>query len=131
MQAITRRLFLYSAVAGAAPVMTHVLLGQATPAWVERLRHPGYGTCGRCKRPWAVVASHDTTYYTAPDGMTSSGIFALCKHCWQELATPSERLPYYQHVVDQWEAGSRADKHHGLLWAEVRMLVHAAVMRGE
>ncbi len=66
-------------------------------ATVERILAPGYGTCGKCKRPWKYVQGHSTTY--TEDG--SRGCFPLCEECWESLF-PDERLPYYKELYNRW-----------------------------
>lgn len=78
-----------------------------------RLRHPGWGTCGRCGTPWACTEGHSTPYEWSgyrwqPRGAiecrVSSSMFPLCELCWQELETPEARLPYYEALVLEWNA---------------------------
>lgn len=66
----------------------------------ERLLHPGYSTCYRCDRPWAVVKGHTTMF------SESQGCFPLCEICWRELGTPEARWPYYEMHV--WDAEGHA-----------------------
>jgi hypothetical protein len=96
-----------------------------TPRWGRPLmwwrcllgRASGYGWCGRCKRPWNVVRSHETPY------RPGQGCFPLCEDCWQIL-TPDQRLPYYMALVDKWERqGMPPDE-------ERRMMVRTAAEMG-
>jgi len=74
-----------------------VLLLNIFPSFFARLAAPGYSWCGRCKFPWKFVKSHRTDY------SPSRGVFPLCEKCWEELATPEARLPYYKELYDSWE----------------------------
>jgi hypothetical protein len=76
-----------------------------------------YGTCGRCKRAWALCDMHVTHY------MPPAGCFALCEDCWGEL-TPAERLPYYMALVNRWETRTGED------FTPVRKMISDAATRG-
>lgn len=56
---------------------------------------PGYSTCGRCGFPWAIAKSKDI-----PSG-PHSGIFAICRDCWDELQVAELRKPYYLALLKQ------------------------------
>jgi hypothetical protein len=58
---------------------------------------PTFGSCGRCKIPWALVSPHITRY------SPHAGVFALCEQCWSELMVPGLRLPYYREVFNDWK----------------------------
>jgi hypothetical protein len=63
---------------------------------------PGFSTCGRCEFPWCLVQGRSV------DWSASSGTFALCRDCWDELQIAEYRIPYYhqanQMQHDQWLA---------------------------
>ena len=90
-------------------------------AALERLLSPGLGRCYCCNRPWRTNAQRrvgrntwqqldrmrwwglvgvvpHTTRYTP-----TSGCFPLCEGCWQRLATPQGRYPYYLQLIERWE----------------------------
>lgn len=69
-------------------------------AAMERTLSPGFGTCGKCNRPWKFVDHHTTNY--AFSVSTNDGMFPLCKQCWTELKTPKARLPYYRRLWMDW-----------------------------
>ena len=71
-----------------------------------------YGACARCNRPWPETEIK-VTQYTAEDGC-----FVLCVDCWVELGDAQSRQPYYDALMDTWDAD-----------AELRELVRAAVAR--
>src|ERR1700679_68608 len=58
-----------------------------------RLSFPGYGTCGRCKWPWAVIDGHSTQF------TNGEGCFPLCEQGGKELKIPENRIPYYDALV--------------------------------
>ena len=101
------------------------LFWRRTLSTFEQVRHPGYGTCTRCWRPWATVEGH-STFYTE-----QHGLFPLCEWCWQSLGTPHDRLPYYLGLVAHWEHRHPGPAPSGMTWAEVRQQVQTAVLRGE
>lgn len=63
---------------------------------------PGYSGCGRCGRKWPVCKCHIIQYNA------TSGCFPLCEGCWRELSI-EDRIPYYNDMVDEWEAYSGED----------------------
>ena len=73
-------------------------------ALFERLRHPSYGCCYRCRRPWACVPHHTTRY------SRTRGCFPLCETCWAELESPEARLPYYRSLWTRWVDQGADDK---------------------
>lgn len=87
-------------------------------AMALQLLAPGYSTCMRCNTPWKFADNRSVHYIGVteeqrlawwkdcfPDEVPpprykdriTSGIFALCTLCWDEL-TPEERLPYYEEL---------------------------------
>jgi hypothetical protein len=68
-----------------------------------RRRRPHNSWCARCKLPWPECNSHVTMY------SENEGCFPLCEDCWQELGTPSARLPYYRSMVVWWNTMSEPD----------------------
>jgi hypothetical protein len=70
--------------------------------WAAALRHKryrgGFGRCSRCDTPWNFVHEHSTDYDHG------RGCFPLCEECWEDLATPEARLPFYRVLWEQWWA---------------------------
>jgi hypothetical protein len=92
------------------------LVGRLPLAAVLRCIAPGYSACKRCKMPWAFTQGHCTKWNK------NGGMFPLCEHCWERLS-PSERLPYYKMLWQEWhEWGPVRDP----AWHDVE----AAVMAG-
>lgn len=63
---------------------------------LAKLRFPNTSSCYRCDGSWEIVEEHFTMYTPA------MGCFPLCQYCWEELETPSARLPYYHELFDRW-----------------------------
>lgn len=95
--------------------------GDALRAQASR-RGRGYGTCLRCDYPWSHVDGHSTQY------SNSSGCFPLCEECWQELATPEARMPFYRLLWERWRSDSPDS--NGTPWPEVWEQMRAAVEAG-
>lgn len=107
---------------------------------IERLLHPGYGSCHRCGRSWAVVDGHSTPYHTVEPATThdadnfttisyvSSSCFPLCEQCWKEL-TPEQRLPFYRKLIDGWMSDGSPD-YNGLSWDEIWAELKKNVLAG-
>lgn len=94
--------------------------------FVARLFSPDYSWCKRCRRPWTVAREHSTYY------QQGSGCFPLCRSCWGDL-TPAQRLPFYESLVDSWEAEGRVSglAHlNGVAWPTLRQRVRNAVLDG-
>lgn len=53
----------------------------------------------------------------------SSGICPLCERCWG-LLTPTERLPYYMHLLKFWK------EEEGISMDEIRSEVSKQVLAG-
>jgi hypothetical protein len=69
-------------------------------AALERLARPDFTYCGRCKRPWkegTIGVPEHVTWYSE-----SSGVFALCESCWEQLGSPEARMPFYEENRHQW-----------------------------
>ena len=60
----------------------------------------GTMSCPRCGKTGAFPI-HITEFKT-DDPWGQSGCFVLCEQCWQELATPEARMPYYRGLYDYW-----------------------------
>lgn len=88
--------------------------------WWGRLR--GFGGCYRCGGTWDVAEKHYTPY------MPGRACFPLCETCWQEL-TPSERLPYYDALVDSWLTFAETNA-EVLEYEEARELIREVVAAG-
>lgn len=79
------------------------------PWWLSRRsknflgRFVGFGECKCCHDTWNWKQPHTTEVNEA------RGVFPLCEDCWQELATPEEREPYYNELFDEW---LRVAPHH-------------------
>jgi len=108
---------------------------------VESALSPGYGTCGRCGRPWNRVEEHTTWFQEDPSEPSSKndsdltifvldmGCFPLCEECWGEL-TPKERLPYYRELFNEWTLEAIRDGYEAppkKQWESIR----AAVLAGK
>ena len=105
----------------------------------ERILHPAYGTCSRCKRPWSDAKEHVVEYdnavsdeYLLVEGesfsvyLSGSGCFALCTQCWNECSV-EERIKYYNDLVDRWSIYDATDD--GTPWHITRMKIINAVIR--
>jgi hypothetical protein len=103
---------------------------------------PQYSWCLRCKTTWNLVESRSVNYIACSEEQRrkwwietikqdppprykdypTSGIFALCTECWDQL-TPQERLVYYEelwHMYDRTHDG-RIDQHTvDLSWEEIQ-----------
>ncbi len=66
------------------------------PQYLKSIPASAFSACGRCETSWKYTEGH-TTYYSE-----TSGMFPLCESCWQQL-TPSERLPYYKKLYNDWK----------------------------
>lgn len=58
---------------------------------IFQLIYPGYSTCGRCYRPWAIVETYSVEYEEY------SGHFAICENCWNKT-TIEEKIYYYTQI---------------------------------
>lgn len=85
----------------------------------------GYSGCECCGDTWNWKEKHDTYY--GPDG----GVFPLCEECWQKLATPEKRLPYYQALLDNWREQCDCMGTGCNLCMEHADAIFAAVMMGK
>lgn len=95
-----------------------------TWGFIARILYPGFGSCGRCDRPWSVCECHTTNY----SGSGYGGCFPLCEECWSEL-TPQTRLPYYRDLVDWWM--TMTSDLNGQPWGELWDDMKAAVLAGK
>jgi len=84
----------------------------------SRLIFIQYGHCKRCGRTWNIVKEFHDTPYTE-----SSGCFALCQKCWEEL-TIEERIPFYEEMFDNWIKQGSKD------W-KVWLLIEKSVREGK
>jgi hypothetical protein len=55
---------------------------------------PAFAGCGRCGLPWCLLRERCVNY------SPSSGTFALCVDCWEELQISEHRIPYYRQVCE-------------------------------
>jgi hypothetical protein len=60
---------------------------------------PSISACHRCQTTWYFVKGHSTRW--TDERGHRHGTFPLCEKCWSEL-TPTERLPYYKELWDEW-----------------------------
>ena len=93
---------------------------------------PRSGFCGRCGIPWPITNYHITpfNFHDSNDdqGVSQSGCFCLCEHCWQEFS-PDKRLAYYRKNHDRSVADAKrynVKRDHEGLWEAVK----AAVLDG-
>lgn len=80
---------------------------------LSALLAPSYGGCLRCCGSWKWTKEHSTRF------SPRDGCFPLCERCWQELGTPSARLPFYRQMFDSWlREGATSDE-----WANIERAV--------
>ncbi len=74
----------------------------AARAWLSRALAPRLSYCARCRTSFFGKLIHNDPHSTnfAP----GRWCFPLCEKCWAVL-TPSQRLPYYDALVNRWIAG--------------------------
>jgi len=116
---------------------------------IDRFLHPNYGTCGCCKMTWYSVDGHSTPYAWSgdeyisqtPDGKLSFSktkpkdvpsalikshpvrlMFPLCETCWGKL-TPSQRLPYYRALWEEWNKGEKVPGKEYANWNDIEKSV--------
>lgn len=77
---------------------------------------PELSWCMHCKTTWRFVQAHVTWYEPG------IGVHALCRLCWEELATPKARLPFYHQVWMEWGAESSLKE-----WQEI---MNAVMVKG-
>lgn len=108
-------------------------------AYNLRGKSMGFGGCRRCGDTWDWKVSHDTPLDVDGLGAGCSAVFPLCAQCWGDL-TPEERLPFYDALVDDWEANDPAAARHDLYrgvyghepyYEEQRKLITKAVREGK
>jgi hypothetical protein len=75
---------------------------------------PQLSWCLRCKTTWRFVQAH-VTYYEP-----GNGIAPLCKLCWEELATPKARLPFYHQMWMEWGSESNLKEWQGIMDAVMK-----------
>jgi hypothetical protein len=68
---------------------------------------PFYSGCSRCGIRWYfLVKNRWWQKMLGGDHMTpygnGQGCFPLCEFCWQDLGTPSARLPFYEQLIKAW-----------------------------
>ena len=84
---------------------------------------PGRANCLCCGSP---SGNDHTTMYN-----THNGCSPLCSICWDAMA-PKERLPYYDHLVDIWEAQSAYFRYENKKdYVLTRQQIHTAVLAGK
>jgi len=72
------------------------------PWWMSRRaknflgRFVGYAECRCCHDSWNWKKPHVT------EVNEDHGVFPLCEDCWEELATPEAREPFYNELFDEW-----------------------------
>ena len=85
---------------------------------VVKLVYPHTSDCLRCQLSWRLTKEHITHY------PPSTGCLPLCEHCWQELGTPEQRLPYYLRLFDSWGPEDRTKwEHNHTEWEHIRRAV--------
>lgn len=89
------------------------------PHWVAVMLSPiwwvlGFSGCKRCGAGWALVKSHETRINF------SSGFFALCEHCWEQVTPDAAEALYeacFGHNPDWYD------------WPQIRQALRAELDR--
>jgi hypothetical protein len=71
---------------------------------------------------------HERVLWHYTDWSEHSGCGPLCEQCWQELATPEARLPYYEQLMKRWWKDS--SEYNGVSMTDIEDQVYDAVMAG-
>lgn len=92
-----------------------------------REQYPGRGFCFRCGMPWVESLSGRMNYHSTRFSK-SEGCFPLCQYCWERL-TPTERLPFYRTLLEDWKRYGDPD-HNGTSWDDLWDMIEIAVFKG-
>lgn len=93
----------------------------------QQIRNRGYGFCGCCGQPWCNVDGVTVTYSRRLEAANDfgSGLFAICKLCWDELDHWVLRAPFYLALAIKYgENHEERVKHMENLLANLKTMWH-------
>jgi hypothetical protein len=85
--------------------------------------YPGYSSCRRCERVWAICQPHEVNFNEG------SACFVFCEDCWGETNSDYQ-LPHYKDLVEKWMSYGY-DNHNGQSWDDLWDTLESNVMAGK